>query len=321
MNKSKKLKKRVVVIGGGSGVFNVLNSLTNYFTSLSAIVTMADDGGSTGKLREDFGILPPGDVRRALVALAPSNKEILSKLFNYRFSEGRGLKGHSFGNLLITALERITGDFESALTEAGRILNSSGRVIPVTKTKSKLVAELEDGKCIVGETNIDIPKHNGGLKIVDLRLRPKAALNPRALKAIKRANLIIIGPGDLYTSVLANVVVDGMANALKKSRARKVFVVNVMNKFGETNDFNAQDFIDETEKYIGKKVIDYYMINSKRPSKKILAQYKKKESSFVEPKVSKDYKKRTLLTNLIRDNEYIRHDGDKLAKILIKKVL
>src|SRR5689334_13475285 len=152
-----KSSKKVVAFGGGTGLFAVLSGLKNYFQEPVAIVTMADDGGSTGILREEFGILPPGDVRRALVALSQTDDKLLSELFNYRFTEGAGLSGHSFGNLLITALERITGSFEGAVEEAGRILNISGAVIPVTLGSTRLVAELVDGKTIKGETNIDIP--------------------------------------------------------------------------------------------------------------------------------------------------------------------
>ncbi|PIR87753.1 MAG: hypothetical protein COU10_02980 [Candidatus Harrisonbacteria bacterium CG10_big_fil_rev_8_21_14_0_10_45_28] len=320
MLKEKRIKKRMVVIGGGSGTFNLLNSFKNYFTDLSAIVTMMDSGGSTGILREDFGILPPGDVRRALVALASSDNKILSELFSYRFEKGRGLAGHSFGNLFITALEQITGDFETALDEAGKILNADGQVVPVTRTKAHLVAELENGKKIFGETNIDIPKHNGNLKIVGLTTKPKAEISASAKEIIKRADLIVIGPGDLYTSVLANVVVGGVKEALMKTKAKVVFVANVMTKFGETNHFTAEDFISEFKKYAGEKTADYFAVNSRKPSRKRLLKYAEKNAEFVEPNVkAKD--KQMLMANLIRDKEYIRHDGDKLAKLLIKRVL
>src|SRR3990167_1058978 len=213
--------KKVVVIGGGTGVFTVLSGLKEYEYELSAIVTMADDGGSTGILREEFGILPPGDIRRALVALSTSDNKILSDLFNYRFKEGAGLRGHNFGNLLLTALERITGSFSSAIAEAGKILSVEGTVIPVTLEKSRLMAELENGKIIKGEMNIDIPSHDGHLKIKRVWLEPNANLNAEAKRALLEADAIVLGPGDLYTSLMPNLLIKGFREALRASKAKK----------------------------------------------------------------------------------------------------
>mgnify|MGYP001559404546 FL=1 len=241
--------KKIVVIGGGTGVFTVLSGLKKYFSDLTAVVTMADDGGSAGILREEFGILPPGDIRRALIALSDSDNEILSKLFAYRFSEGRGLTGHSFGNLMLTALERITGDFNTAIAEASRILSVSGRVFPVTLTRTSLHAELEDGRVIMGETNIDVPSHDGNLKIRKVWLAPSADMNPAVGAAIREADAVIIGPGELYTSLVPNVLVRGLPEALKKSKAKKIYVTNLMTKFGETNHFKASDFLAAMENY------------------------------------------------------------------------
>ena len=172
--------KKIVVIGGGTGIFPVLLGLKKHFSKITAIVTMSDEGGSSGILREEFGILPPGDIRRAMIALSASDNKILSELFNYRFQEGSGLSGHSFGNLMITALERITGSFDSAITEAGKILSVQGDVLPVTLKKASLMAELENGELIKGERNIDIPKHDGHLKIKKVWLKPEAEINPAA---------------------------------------------------------------------------------------------------------------------------------------------
>ncbi|MDP1719188.1 MAG: YvcK family protein, partial [bacterium] len=168
--------KKIVVIGGGTGIFPILLGLKKHFSDITAIVTTADEGGSSGILREEFGILPPGDVRRALIALSSSDNKMLSELFNYRFQEGSGLSGHSFGNLMITALERITGSFDKAVSEAGKILAVQGRVLPVTLDKASLMAELENGEIVKGETNIDIPKHDGRLKIKKVWLKPEASL-------------------------------------------------------------------------------------------------------------------------------------------------
>ena len=208
--------KKVVVIGGGTGVFTVLSGLKKYDYALSAIVTMADDGGSTGVLREEFGMLPPGDVRRALVALSASDNKVMSELFNFRFEKESSLKGHSLGNLLLTALEKITGSFSDALKEAVNILNVKGEVIPVTLERTKLHAELENGAIIEGESNIDIPKHDPHLKIINEYLNPKAKANPDAVRAIKEADFVIIGPGDLFTSLIPNLLVDGIPEAIRQ---------------------------------------------------------------------------------------------------------
>lgn len=312
----KEAKKKIVVIGGGTGVFTVLEGLRKYSVDLSAVVTMADDGGSTGMLREDFGILPPGDVRRALVVLSKSENKVLSELFNYRFSEGVGLHGHSFGNLMLTALERMTGDFQKAIFEAGKILGVEGAVIPVTTKPVRLVAELQDGQIVHGENKIDIPLHDGRLKINKIWLTPKATINPAARKAILGGDLIIIGPGDLYTSILPNIVVVGMAEALRKTKARIVYAVNVMTKFGETNDFAASDFLREVEKYLGRGVVDYVVANNERPSPTRLKSYVKERASFVELDKENFPKKPMLISSpLIRAKGFVRHDPAKLAQV------
>ncbi len=248
---------RVVVIGGGTGVFNILTSLKKYPLDLSAIVTIADDGGSSGMLREDFGILPPGDIRRALVALAPETSTKIIELFNYRFNVGSGLKGHSFGNLFLTALERINGDFNKAIKDAGKILNIKGRVIPISLKQCKLVAQLDDGSFIFGETNIDIPKkYRKNFTIKKLFLNQPIAANPEALKAIERADYIVVGPGDLYTSIIPNFLVSKVKNSFKKSIAKKIYLCNIMTKFSETNSFRAVDFLSTLEKYLYKNCFD-----------------------------------------------------------------
>ncbi|MCD6528301.1 YvcK family protein, partial [bacterium] len=235
--------KKIVVIGGGTGTFTVLCGLKKYsFVDLSAIVSMADDGGSTKILREEFGILPPGSVRPALVALSHSEK-LVADLFNYRFSQG-SLKGHNLGNLLITALTKMSGSFEKAINLAGRLLNIKGEVIPSTFTNACLFAQLENGKIIKGETNIDIPKHNGNLKIKKVWLEPSCQPNPQALKKISLAHLIIIGPGDLFSSIIPNLLVKGIPEAIKRSGAKKIFICNLMTKFGETTNFKGKDFVE-----------------------------------------------------------------------------
>ena len=308
---------KIVVIGGGTGAFTVLSGLRKYPVELSAIVSMADDGGSTGVLREEFGILPPGDVRRVLVAMSHSDR-LLSDLFNYRFEEG-GLRGHTFGNIMLTALERVTGSFEDAVDEAARILRVRGKVFPVTLNNVRLFAELEDGKVISGETNLDIPKHDGRLKVSRVWLRPEAKLNEKARKAIQEADLVIIGPGDLYTSIIPNLLVFGMKEALKKSPAKKAFVVNLMTKWGETNGFTAADFLSALEKYLGRDVLDYIVVNKKRPASERARHYEKENAEFIEPG-DLPVKPIPVFGDYLRGRGFVRHDPEKLAKILVSLI-
>jgi uncharacterized cofD-like protein len=309
--------KKIVAIGGGTGVFTVLTGLKKYFSDLTAVVTMADDGGSTGVLREEFGILPPGDIRRVLVALSDSDNKILSNLFNYRFEEGRGLSGHSFGNLLIAALERITGSFDKAIAEAGKILSVRGRVLPVTLKPTYLMAELESGQIIKGETNIDIPKYDGSLRIKKVWLKPAAAVNPAARKAILEAAAVIIGPGDLYTSIIPNLLVRGIKEALRHTRGKIIYFVNTLTKFGETGGFRASDFLKIMESYVGKGIIDFAVINKTRPAAMRLKPYIAEKAEFVEADLHNFGKKPTPITaDLIRRAGLLRHDPEKLAQVI-----
>lgn len=310
------MNKKIVVIGGGTGVFTVLTGLKKHFDNLTAVVTMADDGGSTGVLREEFGILPPGDLRRALVALASSDNRKLAQLFNYRFLEGTGLSGHSFGNLMITALERVTGNFEQAITEAGKILNIRGRVLPVTLKKTLLCAKLENGQMVRGESNIDIPKHDGRLKIDRVWLEPDTHLNPAAKKAILTADAIIIGPGDLYTSLIPNLLVKGMKQSLQRARGKKIYFVNLMTKFGETNGFRASDFVKVTEEYLGRGILDYAVINKTRPPAMRFRPYAKEKAEFVDPDTENIQGPTPIAVGLIRKYGFLRHDPEKIAEVV-----
>lgn len=306
---------KVVVIGGGTGVFTVLTGLRKFPLDLTAVISMADDGGSTGILREEFGILPPGDLRRALVAMARSDDRLLSDLFNYRFEQG-GLRGHTFGNIMLTALERLTGNFEHAVNEAAHVLGVEGAVLPVTFDHVRLCAELEDGSIVRGETNIDIPKHDGNLRIERVYLDPDGAVNPRAKGALRQADLIVIGPGDLYTSVIPNLLVKGLSKAIKDSRAKKVYVVNLMTKWGETKGFAASDFVGIVERYLGSRVLDYAIINTRRPTAERLRQYEKESAEFVVPG-DLGTKPTPIFGDFVRRRGFIRHDPDKLARVLI----
>lgn len=316
--------KRVVVIGGGTGVFTVLTGLKHSGHYLSAIVTMADDGGSTGVLREEFGILPPGDVRRTLVALS-RNEEVLAKLFSYRFQEGRGLRGHAVGNLLLTALERLSGSFEKSVDLAGDILQIQGEVLPVTLDRVRLHAILDDGSVVMGEHAIDIPKRRRLGRIVKLRLVPQPKPNPRALRAIRKADLIVLGPGDLYSSLLPNLVVPGVASALRRSQARKAFVVNLMTKRGETDGFDARDFVSEVEKTLGKGVLDAVVINRRMPSPSRARSYFRKERArpvLWSPEMFRNSPFRVVAAPLLRtDGKLIRHDPMALGRTLLSLIL
>jgi len=314
-------KKNIVVIGGGTGTYTVLSGLKKHPVHLSAVVAMADNGGSTKVLREDFGVLPPGSVRPALVALS-NEEQTMASLFNFRFKEGsNGLTGHNFGNLFITALSKELGSFEKAIDAARKILNIEGHVIPSTLRDCNLVAKLENGKIVKGEAAIDEPEHDGNLKVEKVWLEPKGKCkaNPKALKAIKEADLLVIGPGDLFTSILPNILTIGFAQAIQKSKAKKVYVCNLMTKFGETNNYTALDFINKLEEYVGKGILDYVLVNTKKPSIARIRKYEKEHAEFVKYN-KKDFTEKPyqLITkSLLRNEGFVRHDSGKLARALI----
>ena len=309
--------KKIAVIGGGTGVFTVITGLKKQYKNLSAIVTMADDGGSTGILRQEFGILPPGDIRRVLVALSPADQTILSELFNYRFREGTGLAGHSFGNLLLTALERITGSFEKAIEEAGKILSVNGKVLPVTLKPTQLLAEMDNGKIIRGETNLDTFKPETITNVRKVWLEPKVKINPKAKKAILEADCVILSPGDFYTSLIPNLIVDGVRETLKKTNATVIYFTNLVTKYSETSEFKASDFLKAIEKYIGKGIIDYVIINKTKPSINRLKSYIAQKGSTVEVDLENFTSNPTpIVSDIITNKGLIRHDPEKLAKLI-----
>jgi uncharacterized cofD-like protein len=252
---------RIVVIGGGKGSYNALRGLSRRMVSLTAIVSMADDGGSSGRLRDEFGHLPPGDVRRCLLALSSGSPAPLRRLFDYRFERGDGLDGHSFGNLMLTALTEITGRADLAIDEAGQLLQARGRVVPVTLSNTRLCAELEDGTVIRGEAQID-RRGKSSQRITRVFLDPPAIANPAALAAIQEADAVVIGPGDLYTSVLPNLLVSGIASAIRTTHATRLYVCNLVTKPGETDGFAASNFIAEVQRYLGDPVaLDHAIVN------------------------------------------------------------
>ncbi|MBI2268646.1 MAG: YvcK family protein [Candidatus Blackburnbacteria bacterium] len=329
MGKQEKKNKKIVVVGGGTGTYQVLVGLKKYPVQLSAIVAMSDSGGSTGKLRRELGILPPGDIRRALIALSnlPLAERTLERLFDFRFSKGKTLKGHSVGNLLIAALTQITGRADLAIEEAGKILAVSGYVYPVTLDSNTLIAILENGKKIIGETKIDLRWHGGedaDIPIKKVYLKPKASIYPGAKKALEAADLIVVGPGDLYTSIVPNLLVQGVPEAILKSPAKVALIVNLMTKPGETDNFKASDFVRVAKDYMAQASdkLTYVIVNNDFPdSVRTLAWYSKFASEPIQNDLdSKQDGVRVIKGNFLRTGEFLRHDPKKLARAIIKLV-
>lgn len=257
----------IVVIGGGTGSFTLLQGLKRYTHNITALVNMADDGGSTGQLRDELGVLPPGDVRQCLVALSDTPK--VRDLFNYRFEEG-SFKGHAFGNLFLTALEKMTGSFGEAVELASDVLNIAGRVEPITLTNVQLCAEGADGKPIKGEYTI---AHAAIAKRPNIWLEPAADANPEAVKAIMDADMVIIAPGNLYGSLAPALVIDGVQKALQATKAKCVYVANLVTKPGPTDGFSVKNFVDEIERLAGGKFLDYVVFNNDPPSSELMDLY------------------------------------------------
>jgi uncharacterized cofD-like protein len=310
---------KIAVIGGGTGNFTILNGLKLYKPlDISVIVSMVDDGGSTGILRSEFGILPPGDVRQCMIALSEESA-LIQRLFQYRFSGSLG--NHSFGNLFHLALSEITGSEEKAIEEMSRILKISGKVVPVTLSNVRLNAELEDGTLVSGETNIDLPKHDANLQISRLFLSKEAVANPLAVAAIEAADCIVISPGDLFTSILPNFLVDGIASTVARSKALKIYICNLMTKHGETTGFSATDHVAAIHRYIGEKCIDVVLVNAAKLTQAQIDEYAEEQSFPVQYDVDSlkaEGIKRVVATELISSHSLIRHDSNQVAWELFK---
>ena len=331
---AKRAKKKVVVIGGGTGTYTALTGLRKYPVDLSVIVSMTDSGGSNRVIRDEFGLLPTSDLRQAMVALAGQGEEdLLRKLFTYRYNHGIGITGMTFGNLFMAALTDILGSQQEAIKETCRLLHVEGHIIPVTYDDSQLVARYDNGKQVLGEHHIDEPDETlGKHKIVGLEVFPQAKANPEALEAIKSADMIVMGPGDLYTSLLSNLVVDGVARAVAKSKAKKVLVINLMTKFGQTAGFTASDHLFELYKYLAGGIVQTILISEPFKMKKdILERYEEEKAELVVDDLdfsNQSPKPKIVRANLISSRIYekpksdtlirslIRHDPDKLAKAL-----
>jgi uncharacterized cofD-like protein len=302
---------RIVAIGGGTGLSSLLRGLKTYTSNLSAIVTVADDGGSSGRLRDEYRILPPGDFRQCLVALADA-EPLMKQLFDHRFKEG-SLDGHSFGNLFIMAMADVTGNFEHALRESGKVLAVKGTIIPSTLQDVTLVASM-NGRSVEGESKI--PKQNE--PISQVFLKPDGAqANPEAVQAILNAELVVIGPGSLYTSILPNLLVEGMVEAIKASPALKVLVCNLASQKGETDGYDVDDYLRVIREHVGSNLFDFVLVNSNHSHMPTGGQAQvifKSEDASTHPEV------RFIAADVVNVRLPSHHDPDKLARTIMRRV-
>src|SRR5437764_3176024 len=302
---------RVVAIGGGTGLSSLLRGLKIYTSNLSAIVTVADDGGSSGRLRDEYRILPPGDFRQCLIALADA-EPLMKQLFDHRFTEG-SLNGHSFGNLFIMAMADVTGNFEHALRESGKVLAVKGTIVPSTLQDVTLVASI-NGSNVEGESKI--PKQNG--RISQVFLKPDGAqVNPAAAQAILNAELVVIGPGSLYTSILPNLLVEGMVEAIKASPALKVLVCNLASQHGETDGYEVDDYIRVIHEHVGSNLFDFVLVNSNHSHMPTGGQ---SQVIFRAVDASKNPEVRFIAADVVNVRIPSHHDPDKLARVIMRKV-
>lgn len=259
---------RIVAIGGGTGLSSLLRGLKQLTANVTAVVTVMDDGGSSGRLRQELNILPPGDIRNCLIALAEDESQI-SRLFNHRF-QGGALQGHSVGNLVIAGLQEMTGSFDRAIEEMSTLLNTRGQVLPATLEDAELVAEFQDGRLVQGESRI--PKEGGRIRRLRLS-RAGVTAYPKVLEEIRHADLIILGPGSLFTSVIPNLLVGGIREAIERSAAKKFYIMNLMTQPGETTGFTAKDHLKTLGEYIDLRTLDFVVLNRQPVPKELLAQY------------------------------------------------
>lgn len=316
--KQRNLEKgpHIVVIGGGTGLSTMLRGLKHYSGNITAIVTVADNGGSSGRIRDELGILPPGDIRNTVIALADT-EPLMERLFQYRFSWGEGLKGHSFGNLFLAAMADITGDFEESIKEFSKVLAVRGKVIPSTLETVQLKAKYSDGSEIIGEANIPQP----GRTIERIFLEPSSAKAvPEALEAIKSADLVVLGPGSLYTSVIPNLLVSPMIDALVETQAPRVYVCNVMTQPGETDGYTAGDHVAALLKHAGyRRIIDYVIVNETPISPAQAEKYREQQAFPVEVDRTRleSMGLAVVVADLIDNNDLVRHNSGRLARAIM----
>jgi uncharacterized cofD-like protein len=320
---------RVVAIGGGTGLSTLLRGLrrhvsapgqapgtTNDIADLAAVVTVTDDGGSSGRLRQDFNMLPPGDLRNCMVALS-EEEDLLARLFTHRFRGGNGLKGHNFGNLFVAALTEITGDFAQAVQLASKILATRGRIYPATTANATLVANMDDGSVVRGETNITASRR----RIVELTLDPPGpAPLPETLEAIARADLITVGPGSLYTSLITNLLVDGIPTALGTARGVRVFICNLMTQANESLNLTASEHIERIYEHTRTQIFDYAIVNTGEFSSETLARYAAEGAAPIAADVERveALGVRCVAGDFASEENVVRHKSDRVADAVLE---
>lgn len=310
---------KIVVVGGGTGLSSLLRGLKQYSAHITAIVTVADDGGSSGRLRREIGVLPPGDIRNCLAALADEEK-LLTELFQYRFRAGEGLIGHSFGNLFLTAMSEITGDLEQGIAASSKVLAVRGRVLPATLCDVRLWAELSDGRRIEGESSIT----EAGGQIVNIGCTPaNPPALPAAIKAIREADYIIIGPGSLYTSVIPNLLVPEITEAIAQRQIPKIYVCNIMTQPGETQGYTVSDHIKAIDLACGKRLFNAVLVQKKVPTAQALIRYAQENSHpvFLDREAVSNLGRRIVVANVMEEDMqtgYVRHNSRILARILLR---
>jgi uncharacterized cofD-like protein len=324
---------RIVALGGGTGLSTLLRGLKGFapaphaaqgapgargpIADLAAIVTVSDDGGSSGRLRREYRILPPGDLRNCLVALS-QDEALLSRLFQYRFQSAGSLKGHSFGNLFLAALTNVTGDFPEAVRLCSEVLAIRGRIFPATSQLVTLKAELASGRVVRGETRISRSRER--IRRVHLEpphVRPLAG----ALEAIRQADLILLGPGSLYTSVIPNLLVAGVADAIRHSRATRVYIANIMTQPGETDGYSVSDHVRAIYEHAGGRIFDWVIVNNQPISPTLLRRYRAQGAAPVPVKVSELQKLglRCVFDNLVEEGGVVRHNSARLTRLLLEE--
>ena len=320
---------RIVALGGGTGLSTVLRGLKQHvargkkeqsqrpIADLAAVVTVTDDGGSSGRLRRDYRVLPPGDIRNCMVALS-KDEHLLGQLFQYRFPAGRGLSGHSFGNLFLTALTNVTGDFPEAVRVSGQVLAIRGRIYPSTAQNVTLEAELEDGNTVAGETNISKSrKRICRVRLVPRRVRPV----PEVLEAIRAADLILIGPGSLYTSIIPNLLVEQVTEAILHARATCVYIANLMTQPGETENYSVADHVRAIYEHTRNGLFDFVVINRSRVTPRLLRRYEAQRAEPVDPSLKELARMRLkyVTADLLHQDGVIRHDQARLTNLLLNE--
>ena len=319
---------RIVALGGGTGLSTVLRGLKRYvadaahpaagqpIADLVAVVTVTDDGGSSGRLRREYKVLPPGDIRNCMVALS-SDEDLLGKLFQYRFPVGRGLAGHSFGNLFVTALTNVTGDFPDAVRVSSSVLSTRGRIYPLTAQNVTLEAVLADGTRVSGETNISRSRRPiDRIRLVPRRARPL----PEVLTALRHADLILVGPGSLYTSIIPNLLIEEVQDVIARARATRVYISNIMTQPGETDHYSVADHVRAIYDHTRPGLFDCVVINRTRVTPRLLRRYRQQGANPVDPSLHElaRMKLRHISADLLHQDGLIRHDQARLARLLLR---